>query len=192
MTHFLQSLRPLVVDLASTIVFVALYAVTGSVVLSVAAGMALGIGQIVRERAKGKPIDAMQWMSLALVIILGGATLLTRDPRFVMIKPGIAKFAIGFVMLRRGWMIRYLPAVVRENISEAVTVGFGHAWAVLMFALGFANLAVTYFAGFTAAVWFVSIAPLAATLLLFAVQYTVFRIMIRQRTRSGLARVAAE
>lgn len=183
MTHFLQSLRPLIADLASTIVFVALYAMTGSIMLSVGAGMALGIAQIGLEQATDKPIDAMQWMGLALVVVLGGATFLTRDPRFVMIKPSLAKFAIGLVMLKRGWMNRYLPAIVQENISESVTVGFGYAWSALMFVLGFANLATTYFAGFATAVWFVAIAPLACTLLLFAVQYAVFRIMIRRRLR---------
>ena len=42
----------------------------------------------------------MTYASLALVIVLGTATLLTNDPRFVLVKPSIAHFAIGAIMLK--------------------------------------------------------------------------------------------
>ena len=77
----------------------------------------------------------MTWASLGLVIVLGGATLLTHDPRFVLAKPAIGHFAIGVIMLKRGWMLRYMPPIVTENIPEYVTVA-GYAWAALMFVLG--------------------------------------------------------
>jgi len=187
MSRFFQSLWPLLTDFMSTAFFVGLYAVTGNIVLSVALGTALGIAQIGLERIKGRPIDGMQWMSLALVVILGGLTLLTRDPRFAMVKPSIAKFAIGLVMLKRGWMNRYLPPIVRENITENLIDSFGYAWATLMFILGIANLAIDYFAGFAASLWFISMAPLAATVLLFGTQYAIFRTIITRRIRAGLA-----
>ena len=57
----------------------------------------------------------MQWMSLGLVVVLGGATMLTQSPRFMMIKPTIVHFAVATVMLRRGWMLRYLPEIVRKR-----------------------------------------------------------------------------
>ena len=74
----------------------------------------------------------MTWASLALVIVLGSATLLTHDPRFVLAKPAIGHFAIGAIMLKRGWMLRYLPPIVTETIPEYVTFA-GYAWAALMF-----------------------------------------------------------
>ncbi len=58
----------------------------------------------------------MTYASLALVVVLGGATLLTKDPRFVLAKPSIGHFAIGAIMLRKGWMLRYLPPIVSETI----------------------------------------------------------------------------
>ena len=69
------------------------------------------------------------------MIVLGSATLLTNDPRFVLAKPAIAHFAIGAIMLKRGWMLRYMPPIVSETIPEYVTMA-GYAWAALMFALG--------------------------------------------------------
>ena len=57
----------------------------------------------------GRPIDAMQWLALGLVAVLGAATLITQNGRFIMAKPTAIHWAIGTVMLRRGWMARYLP-----------------------------------------------------------------------------------
>ncbi len=75
------------------------------------------------------------------MIVLGAATLLTNDPRFVLAKPSIAHFAIGAIMLKRGWMLRYMPPIVAETIPEYVTIA-GYAWAALMFVLGLGTIAV--------------------------------------------------
>ncbi len=67
--------------------------------------------------------------------------MLTNDPRFVLAKPAIAHFAIGAIMLKRGWMLRYMPPIVAETIPEYVTFA-GYAWAALMFALGCGTIAI--------------------------------------------------
>lgn len=90
---------------------------------------------MIYSRVEGRPLGYMAWASLALVIVLGGATLLTHDPRFVLAKPAIRHFAVGAIMLKRGWMLRYLPTIVTENIPDYVTIA-GYAWAALIFALG--------------------------------------------------------
>ena len=70
-----------------------------------------GFAQIAYLKLRRSPIDAMQWMSLGLVVVFGGASLLTHDPRFIMFKPTLIYVAIGAVMLKRGWMTRYMPPV---------------------------------------------------------------------------------
>jgi len=62
----------------------------------------------------------MAYASLGLGDRLGAATLLTDDPRFVLAKPAIGHFAVGAIMLKRGWMLRYLPPIVTETIPEYV------------------------------------------------------------------------
>jgi intracellular septation protein len=47
--------------------------------------------------------------------------LLTNDPRFVPAKPAIGHFAIGAIMLKRGWLLRYVPPIAAETIPEYVT-----------------------------------------------------------------------
>src|SRR3979490_1920693 len=118
-------------DFLSTIVFLALYFATGDVVLATCVAIAGAVAQVIYSRIKRQPLAFMTYASLALVIVLGSATLLTHDPRFVMAKPSAAHFAVGAVMLKRGWILRSLPAIVVENIPEYVTIA-GYAWAALM------------------------------------------------------------
>jgi intracellular septation protein len=100
---------------------------TGSIALSVALGMALGAAQVGWEFARGKPIDVMQWMSLFLVLASGTAALITANPRFVMLKPTIIYCVVGVVMLRRGWMNRYLPPAAVQWVPD-IAIIFGYAW----------------------------------------------------------------
>src|SRR3982074_1793943 len=131
----------LATDFFSTIVFLALYLITGNVVLATSVGIAGAVAQVIYSRVKGQPLSFMTYASLALVIVLGSATLLTNDPRFVLAKPSIAHFAIGAIMLKRGWLLRYMPPIVTETIPEYVTLA-GYAWAALMFLLGLGVIAV--------------------------------------------------
>src|SRR3954463_13904126 len=118
-------------DFLSTIIFLAIYLATDNVVLATSVAIAGAVGQVIYSRIKGQPLGYMTWASLGLVIVLGGATLLTHDPRFVLAKPAIGHFAVGVIMLKRGWMLRYLPPIVTDNIPEYVTFA-GYAWAALM------------------------------------------------------------
>ena len=97
-------------DFFSTIVFLAIYLATDNVLLATGVAIAGAIAQVIYSRIKGKELGYMTWASLALVIVLGSATLLTHDPRFVLAKPAIGHFAIGAIMLKRGWMLRYHAA----------------------------------------------------------------------------------
>ena len=62
----------------------------------------------------------------------GTATFLTADPFFVMIKPTIIYVVVGLVMLKRGWMLRYIPPIARHAVPD-LAVTFGYVWAGLMF-----------------------------------------------------------
>jgi intracellular septation protein A len=176
-------------DLLSTVVFVGIYALTGNVYLSIGLGVTLGLGRIAWLKRRGVPIDPMMWMSLFLVVVFGGATLLTADPVFIKLKPTFIYAAIGIVMLRRGWMNRYLPPIAHVHGADLIVV-FGYVWSALMFATSGANLAFALCASHAAWAWFIGVFPLASKIVLVAVQYTVLRIMVRRRIRST-ARLAA-
>ena len=169
-----------------TIVFLALYLATGNVVLATSVAIAGSVAQVIYSRVKGQPLGFMTYASLALVIVLGSATLLTHDPRFVLAKPSIAHFAIGAIMLKRGWMLRYMPPIVTETIPEYVTMA-GYAWAALMFALGAGTIAVAISGDLKLWAIYVSVVAVGAKVAAFAVQYVAFRILVTNRIRAARA-----
>ena len=176
-----QALRQLLSDFLSAILFLVVYVMSGSVFAAAAVAVTAGLVQLVHLRLARRRVEPMQWMSLGLVVVLGGATMLTQNPRFMMIKPTIVHFAVAAVMLRRGWMIRYTPQVVLRNVPEPTLVAAGYAWAALLAALGLTNLFIALRFDFITWAWFISVGSVGAKLVAFALQYGVFRAIVRQR-----------
>jgi intracellular septation protein len=171
MKNLIYAARPIVSDMFSTLLFAALFALTNNIYLSTGCAIALGVGQVAYVKLRGKPVPGMQWASLGLVTVLGGATLMTGDPRFVMIKPTVIYLTIGAAMMQRGWMERYMPPVGRPYVPTRVIVAWGYVWASLMFLTAAANLFIAVALGRQAWLLFVGAFPLASKLVLFAVNY---------------------
>ena len=170
-----------------TILFLAIYLATDNVLLATGVAIAGAIAQVIYSRVKGKELGSMTWASLALVIVLGSATLLTHDPRFVLAKPAIGHFAIGAIMLKRGWMLRYLPPIVTQNIPEYVTLA-GYAWAALMFALGAGTIGIAMTGDMKLWTFYVTVVLVGAKIAAFAIQYIAFRILVGSRLRAAAQR----
>ena len=190
MKNLLEAGRLLLLDMAATLLFLVLYLLTHNVTLSVVLGMALGIGQIGWQLARGKPIDTMQWMSLFLVLGAGTVTLITNDPRFVMIKPSVIYIIVGVVMLRRGWLNRYLPPIALELVPD-IAVIVGYAWSGLMFISAAVNVFVAL--NFSVVTWSVtmSIYGIASKLVMFLIGYAVMRTIAVARYRRRLTNGAS-
>ena len=176
-----QALQQLIGDFLSAILFLVIYALSGNLVAAAGIAVAAGLAQFARLNLIGRRIEPVQWMSLGLVVMLGGTTMLTQSPRFMMVKPTIVHWAVAAVMLRRGWMVRYLPEIVLRNVPEPTIVAAGYAWAALLAALGLANLIIALRFDFAIWAWFISVGSVGAKLAAFALQYGVFRTIIRQR-----------
>jgi len=117
--------RNLLSDLAAGLLFLAVLLVTNDIYIATAAGIILGLSQIGWSWIKTRKIELMQWLGSLLAVLMGGATILFHDPRFVMLKPTVAFTCVGLVMLKPGWMYRYLPQatsaiVPLENTRQAL------------------------------------------------------------------------
>jgi intracellular septation protein A len=174
-------------DFFSTILFLAVYLATDNVLLATGVAIAGAIAQVIYSRIKGKELGYMTWASLALVIVLGSATLLTHDPRFVLAKPAIGHFAIGAIMLKRGWMLRYLPPIVTQTIPEYATLA-GYAWAALMFVLGAGTIGVAMTGDMKLWTFYVTVVLVGAKIAAFAIQYAAFRVLVGSRIRAAAQR----
>ena len=185
MKSLLNAGKFLALDMASTIFFLVLVVLTKNIPLSIGLGMALGVGQIAWQFAQKKRPDTMQWMSLFLVLATGTASLVTHDPRFVMAKPTIIYAIVGIVMLKRGWMNRYLPPEAAP-VADIGTL-FGYIWAGLMFGSAVINIALAL--SFDPKTWaaFMSTWGLASKIGLFLIQYATMNVIGRRRRLAAVA-----
>ena len=185
MKNLFEAGRVLLLDLASTIFFLVLYLLTHSLFLSVAIGMVLGLGQIGWQLFHGKPIAALQWISVIAVLASGTATLLTHDATFVMLKPSLIYAVVGVVMLKRGWMNRYMPPRAARLLDVATT--FGYVWAGLMFSSAALNIALAL--AFDVTTWAAAMSAwgIASKIGLFLIQYAAMTTVGKRRARAATA-----
>ena len=176
----------LLADFLSALVFFVIYVTSDNIVLATAVAIAAALAQLVYARVKGQSLSFMTYASAGLVVVLGAVTLLTNDPRFMFAKPAIAHFAVGLIMLKRGWLLRYVPPIVNETIPEYVTAA-GYVWAALMFVLGLGTIAVAMTGDIKLWTFYVSVVLVGAKIAAFAIQYIVFRVVITSRIRSARA-----
>jgi intracellular septation protein A len=185
MNNLLYAVRPLISDFFPTIVFAVLVAMKVDVRIATGAALLVGVGQVAIQKLLKRKIELLQWASLGLVVVFGTLVILTSDPRFLMAKPTIIYLAVGAVMLKRGWMLRYMPPIARQH-GESLMIAFGYVWAGLMALTALANLVV---AVALPSQWpaFVAIVPLSSKIALFAVQYATVRLYVRRRVIAAMA-----
>jgi intracellular septation protein len=180
MRNLLHAAKLLLLDLASTIAFLLTYLVSNNIPVSVGLGMALGITQIGVQFARKRPIETMEWLSLFLVITSGAAALITSDPRFVMLKPSVIYMIVGVVMLRPGWINRYLPPLARAVVPDiAIIVGF--LWSGLMFASAAVNVFVAVNFSVVTWAWFMPVFGIVSKIVLLLISFGMMRMIARRR-----------
>ena len=186
MKELFQASKVLLLDMASTLLFLAVYIATDNLFLAVGLGMALGLAQIGWQLAHHQPVEALQWLSLVIILASGTATFLTDDPFFVMIKPTIIYLVVGVVMLKRGWMMRYIPPIARHTVPD-LAIAFGYVWAGLMFASAAINIALAL--NLEPATWAAvkSAWAIGSKVVLFLIQYAVMKSTGVRRARAMMA-----
>lgn len=181
MRTLFYAIGPMLFDSLGIIVFAILLASGAGIVPATVAGTVVAVAVVGYELTRGRAVAALQWISLASVLFTAAATLLTGDPRFVMAKPTIVYLIVGTVMLRKGWLNRYIPPAQLAIVGDVMD-RFGMIWSGMMFASAALNLIVALF--FTA--WwplFIGVFPLASKFGLFAVHIAVVHYVTQARLR---------
>jgi intracellular septation protein len=115
---------------------------------------------------------------------LGRVALLTGDPFIVTAKPSLIYLIIGAVMLKRGWMTRYLPPKAPQTVPDVADL-FGYPWAALMFLSAGLNLALALSLGAKAWAAAMSLYGIASKSGLFVIQFATMRVTAGRRIRAA-------
>lgn len=183
MKDFLNAARLLLLDLASTLFFLVVYLLTHNTILAVGLGIALGLAQIGIQFIRRRPIHVMEWLSLVLIIAAGIATLLTHDPRFVLMKPSVIYAIVGGVMCKPGWLNRYLPDIARAVVPDVATI-VGFAWAGLMFVSAAVNAFVALTCSLETWALIMPIYSIVSKVVVFVAGFAAIRLTAQRRIRA--------
>ncbi len=187
-SSFLYAVRPIATDLASTLLFYTVLALTGDPRAAALLGIALGVSQLVYTKLRRLPIAPLQWASVSLIVALGTLTILTHDPRFVLVKVTIFYAGFGASMLHPGWMERYIPQIAAGHLPERLVARFERAWAGLMLFTGVFNLALSFAIDAQTTANIMAPWAIGSKVALFGTQYLLFRSIARPRIKAALSR----
>ena len=112
--------------------------------VATAVAIAASVIQIAWFHWRGK-VSAVHWLSLAIIVVFGGATLWLRDETFIKWKPTVlywlfaAILAIGRLVFRRN----LIAALMKDlTLPDPVWARVTWVWVVFLLAMGAANLYV--------------------------------------------------
>ena len=99
-------------------------------------------------KARGQKVDLMLWISLALVVVLGGLTVYLRSETFIKWKPTGLYWVMGLSFLVSQFVIRknLLKVMLGQQLQlpESVWTRLSLAWVSFFAAMGVLNLWVAF------------------------------------------------
>jgi intracellular septation protein len=106
------------------------------------------LAQIVFLKLRGKRIDTMLWISLALVVVFGGATIWFHNETFIKWKPSVLYWAmaLSFWVSQTFFHKNLLQTMIGEQLDlpPHVWQRLNISWISFFVAMGFLNLFVAF------------------------------------------------
>ncbi len=167
-------------DFTSALLFLLVYLISGDIRVAAGGIVAVGLVQLRGVTLTGRRLAPKRWMRFASILVLSGASILTQNPRFIMMQSSVVHFTLSMLMLRRGGMMRYIDPIAGQKVPESVAVAVGYAWAALLMALGLTNLIIVLYFDFATWAWFVLISAVGTKALRYAVSCTIVRGQLAQ------------
>ncbi len=129
-------------DWLPLVAFFVLYK-TIDIYAATAGAIVISLVMIALMRWRGLPIDKMQWISLGLIVVFGGATLFLQDERFIKAKPSLLYLLFGLVLIvpqlfKSIYLIEKLMAGRIDLPAHAWRL-LNTAWALFFFAMAALN-----------------------------------------------------
>ncbi|AVP58136.1 septation protein A [Pulveribacter suum] len=137
----------LLIDFFPIILFFAAFKLWG---IYTATGVAIAatIAQIAYIRLRHGKVEPMQWLSLGVIVLFGGATLLAHSETFIKWKPTVLYWLMGGTLLLGQLLFRknFIKSLMGAQIElpDAVWRQLNWGWAGFFSAMGVLNLWVAY------------------------------------------------
>ncbi|MDH4151831.1 MAG: septation protein A [Betaproteobacteria bacterium] len=141
-------------DIFPVILFFAAFKLYG-IYVATAVAIAATILQIGWVWLKHRKIDNMQWISLGLIVVFGGATLLLRDETFIKWKPTVLYwlFALTLLVSEAAFKKNLIRSMMEKQVTapDAIWRKLLGGWIVFFVVMGVLNLYVAY--GYSTDTW---------------------------------------
>jgi intracellular septation protein len=125
------------------------------VMLATAVVIAATLLQVLWLKASRRKVDTMLWVSLVLVVVLGGATIWFQSETFIKWKPSVLYWAMGCALwltpLLGGKNLLRVLLGEQMHLPEKIWHRLNFAWIAFFALMGLLNLWVAY--TFSTAAW---------------------------------------
>lgn len=137
----------LLFDFLPIVIFFIAYKFFG-IYVATAAAISTSFLQVIGYWIKHKHVPPLQWISLAILIVLGGGTLLLHDEWLIKWKPTVLNWIFAMIFLATQFFSEkpLIQRVMEKNISlpKAVWTTLNLSWIVFFTVMGIANIFVAY------------------------------------------------
>ena len=121
--------------------------------VATAVAIAASVVQIAYFRWRGK-VQVVHWVSLAIIVIFGGATLLLHDETFIKWKPTVLYWLFGAILAvgRLAFRRNLLGALMKGmELPDPIWARVTWVWVAFLIGMGVANLYVAM--NYPTAIW---------------------------------------
>ncbi|NLP64162.1 septation protein A [Paraburkholderia sacchari] len=134
-------------DLFPIILFFVTFKVWG-IFTATAVAIVATLAQIAWVAFRHRKVDPMLWLSLGIVVVFGGATLMLHDETFIKWKPTVLYWAFSVVLLvsQVAFGKNLIEAMMGKQITlpPRIWTQLNFIWSIFFALLGILNLFVAY------------------------------------------------
>jgi intracellular septation protein len=124
----------------------------GDIYVATIVAMVATIGQILWVYCRHRKIDAMQWVSLVMILVFGSLTIFLHDKTFIQLKPTAlywlfaAALFVSAQFFNKNWIQVLMGKQVSLKPASAKSVWhrLNMAWAAFFFFMGILNLYIAF------------------------------------------------
>lgn len=118
------------------------------ILIATAVAIVATLGQVFWLIARGRKVDTMLWISLAIIVVFGGATLFFHDATFIKWKPTVLYWLFALTLAGSALFMKrnLIRALMKDQVElpEPVWARLNLSWIAFFAVMGILNLYVAY------------------------------------------------